>query len=43
MKVAWAANGAEFPNVVQQQFGSFVNAEIKRWAAVVKAGDIRID
>lgn len=43
LKVAWAANGAEFPNVVQQQFGKFVNAEIKRWAAVVKAGDIKID
>ena len=43
LKVAWAANGAEFPNLVQQQFGSFVSAEIKRWAAVVKAGDIKID
>ena len=43
LKVAWAANGAEFPNVVQQQFGSFVNGEIKRWATVVKAGDIKID
>ena len=43
LKVAWAANGAEFPNLVQQQFGSFVNAEIKRWAAVVKTADIKID
>ena len=43
IKVAWANNGAEFPNLVQQQFGSFVNTEIKRWAAVVKAGDIKID
>ena len=43
IKGAWANNGAEFPNLVQQQFGSFVNAEIKRWAAVVKAGDIKID
>ena len=43
LKVAWAANGAEFPNLVQQQFGSFVGSEIKRWAAVVKAGDIKID
>ena len=43
IKLAWANNGAEFPNLVQQQFGSFVNAEIKRWAAVVKAGDIKID
>ena len=43
LKVAWAANGAEFPNLVQQQFGSFVSSEIKRWAAVVKAGDIKLD
>ena len=43
LKVAWAANGAEFPNLVQQQFGSFVSSEIKRLAAVVKAGDIKID
>ena len=43
LKVAWAANGAEFPNLVQQQFGSFVSAEIKRWATVVKAGNIKID
>ena len=43
LKVAWASNGAEFPNVTLQQFGSFVNAEVKRWAAVVKTADIRID
>ena len=43
LKVAWAANGAEFPNVVQQQFGSFVSAEIKRWANVVKDGNIKLD
>ena len=43
LKVAWAANGAEFPNLVQEQFGSCVSSEIKRWAAVVKAGDITID
>ena len=43
LKVAWAANGAEFPNLVQQQFGSFVSAEIKRWANVVKDGNIKLD
>ena len=43
LKVAWAANGAEFPNLVQQQFGSFVSSEIKRWAAVVKDGNIKLD
>ena len=43
IKLAWAHNGAEFPSLVQQQFGSFVSAEIQRWATVVKAGDIKID
>ena len=43
LKVAWAANGAEFPNLVQQQFGSFVSSEIKRWATVVKDGNIKLD
>jgi len=43
IKLAWAHNGAEFPSLVQQQFGSFVSAEIQRWATVIKAGDIKID
>ncbi len=43
LQAAWASNGAEFPSLSPQQFGSFVNTEITRWAAVVKAADVRID
>ncbi len=43
LKAVWASQGAEFPNLSQQQFGSFINAEIKRWAAVVKTAGITPD
>jgi len=43
LKAIWASQGAEFPNLSQQQFGAFVSAEIKRWAAVVKASGARLD
>jgi tripartite-type tricarboxylate transporter receptor subunit TctC len=43
LKAVWASNGAEFPNLSQQQFGSFVSAEVKRWAAVVKASGATLD
>lgn len=43
IKAAWAANGAEFPSLTPQQFGAFVSAEIKRWAAVVKASGAKLD
>ncbi len=43
LKVAWANNGADFPNVTGAQFGSFVNNEIKRWATVVKASGAKLD
>ncbi len=43
LKQAWANNGAEFPNLTPVQFGAFVNAEIKRWAAVVKASGAKLD
>jgi tripartite-type tricarboxylate transporter receptor subunit TctC len=42
-KTAWLANGADFPNVTGAAFGSFVNAEIRRWAAVVKASGAKLD
>ena len=37
LKAIWASNGAEFGSLTPPQFGSFVSAEVKRWAAVVKA------
>jgi tripartite-type tricarboxylate transporter receptor subunit TctC len=43
LKVAWANNGADFPNMTSTQFGSFVHNEIKRWAAVVKASGAKLD
>jgi len=42
-KLVWAQQGAEFGNLTPQQFGSFVSAEIKRWAAVVKASGAKLD
>ena len=43
LKAIWAQQGAEFPNLSQQQFGSFVSSEVKRWAAVVKASGAKLD
>ncbi len=43
LKVAWANNGADFPNMTSAQFGSFVHSEIKRWASVVKASGAKLD
>jgi tripartite-type tricarboxylate transporter receptor subunit TctC len=43
IKTSWANSGAEFPNLTGPQFGAFVNAEIKKWAAVVKASGAKLD
>ncbi|MDO9406171.1 MAG: tripartite tricarboxylate transporter substrate binding protein [Polaromonas sp.] len=43
LKTIWASNGAEFGNLSQQQFGAFVSAEVKRWAAVVKASGAKLE
>ncbi len=43
LKTVWASNGAEFGTQTPAQFGSFVSAEIKRWAAVVKASGAKLD
>jgi tripartite-type tricarboxylate transporter receptor subunit TctC len=43
LKVAWANNGADFPNMSSAQFGTFVHNEIKRWASVVKASGAKLD
>ena len=42
-KLAWANNGAEFGTLTPPQFGAFVSAEVKRWAAVVKASGAKLD
>ena len=43
LKAIWASNGAEFGNLTPAQFGSFVSAEVKRWAAVVKSSGAKLD
>ena len=43
IKTAWATNGAEFGTLTPKQFGAFVSAEIKQWAAVVKASGAKLD
>ncbi len=43
LKAVWASNGADFGNLTPPQFGAFVNAEIKRWAAVVKASGAKLE
>ena len=42
-KTVWAAQGAEYGRLSPQQFGAFVSAEVKRWAAVVKASGAKLD
>jgi len=43
LKTIWAGQGAEFPNLSQQQFTAHVDNEVKRWAAVVKASGAKLD
>ncbi len=43
LKAIWAGQGAEFPNLSQQQFATFLNAEVKRWAGVVKASGAKLE
>ena len=43
LKSTWTNNGSETPNMTGDAFGKFVNAEIKRWADVVKASGAKLD
>ncbi|GAB3650345.1 Bug family tripartite tricarboxylate transporter substrate binding protein [Ramlibacter alkalitolerans] len=43
LKTVWAGQGAEFPNLSQQQFAGFIDSEVKRWAQVVKASNVKAD
>ncbi len=42
-QAVWAKQGAEFSPFSPQQFGQFVDAEIKRWAQVVKLSGAKLD
>jgi tripartite-type tricarboxylate transporter receptor subunit TctC len=43
LKTSWASLGANPPNLWGADFGRFVNAEIKRWAEVVKGSGAKLD
>ncbi|WP_341893976.1 tripartite tricarboxylate transporter substrate binding protein [Ferrovibrio terrae] len=43
VKEIWKNNGSEVPNMTGAAFGTFLGAEIKRWAEVAKASGARID
>ena len=43
LKTAWTNNGSDTPNLTGDAFGKFVSAEVKRWAAVVKASGAKLD
>ena len=43
IKLAWGNNGAEFPTLTGPQFASFVSAEVRRWATVVKTAGAKLD
>lgn len=43
LKAIWANNGAEYGGMTQAQFAAFVSAEVKRWAAVVKASGAKLE
>ena len=42
-KAVWANQGAEFSNLAGPQFGSFIQAEVSKWALVVKASGAKLD
>jgi tripartite-type tricarboxylate transporter receptor subunit TctC len=43
LREVWANNGSELPNMTGDAFAKFVSADIKRWAAVVKASGAKLD
>jgi tripartite-type tricarboxylate transporter receptor subunit TctC len=43
LKAVWVQQGADFPNLTQPQFAAFIDSEVKRWAVVAKAANVRLD
>jgi tripartite-type tricarboxylate transporter receptor subunit TctC len=43
LKTAWTGLGTETPNLWGDEYGRFIAAEVKRWAAVVKDSGVKLD
>ncbi|MGJ7486580.1 Bug family tripartite tricarboxylate transporter substrate binding protein [Variovorax sp. LT2P21] len=43
LKTIWNANGSDIPNVTMAAYADFVNAEVKRWATVVKTSGAKLE
>ena len=43
LKAVWANQGAEFPNLTPAAVRRFIDSEVKRWAQVVKASNVKAD
>jgi tripartite-type tricarboxylate transporter receptor subunit TctC len=43
MKTTWTGLGTETPNLWGDEYGRFIAAEVKRWAAVVKDSGVKLD
>jgi len=43
LKTIWTNNGSDTPNLSGDAFAKFLNADIKRWAAVAKASGAKLD
>ncbi len=43
LQTLWTGLGAEMPNLYGEAYGRFVNAEIKRWAEVVRSSGAKLD
>ena len=39
----WASLGSDIPTLTGPAFGAFVDGEIKRWAEVVKAANVKLE
>ena len=43
LKAIWTNNGSETPNLSGDAFTKYLSADVKRWAAVVKASGAKLD